>query len=94
MWLNMAMNKVKVGELRNHLSKYLKKLRSGVEFTIQDRDTPIARLVPFKEWTAPVKKLEMIPPKNGFEGFSKFIGPDVECPVDPVEYLLEDRRKR
>lgn len=86
------MIKVKVGELRNHLSKYLQKVRQGVEVMISDRDTPIGRIVPYKKGKE--EPFELIPPKNGYEGFRKFLGPAVECPVDPVDFLLEDRRKR
>ena len=88
----MAMIKVKVGELRNHLSRYLKKVRHGAEVTITDRETPIGRLVPYQQ----EKKgtLEIIPPKDGYKGFAKLRFPNIECPVDPVDILLEDRRKR
>lgn len=86
------MIKVKVGELRNHLSKYLKKVRQGIEVIINDRDTPIGRIVPFKKGDE--EPFDWIPPKNGYEGFGKFTGPIAASSVDPVEVLLEDRRKR
>jgi len=40
---------VKTGELRNHLSRYLKRLaQTGESVTILDRNRPVARLVPLK----------------------------------------------
>lgn len=87
------MIRAKVGELRNHLSKYLKKVRQGAEVIITDRDTPVGRLVPLRTGDE-AERFEMIPPPRGFEGFARFKGPDIECPIDPVQLLLEDRRKR
>jgi prevent-host-death family protein len=40
-------NKVKIAELKNNLSRYLAYVREGGEVLVLDRDTPIARLVPF-----------------------------------------------
>lgn len=86
------MNKVKVGELRNHLSKYLKKVRQGAEIVITDRDTPIGRLLPFRQEDQ--ETLELIPPVKNFSEIAKLDFPDIPCAVDPVELLLEDRRRR
>lgn len=83
---------VKVGELRNHLSKYLKKVRQGMEVLISDRDTPIGRLVPYTKGKQ--ESFELIPPKRNEKSFAKFLGSDIELPVDPVQLLLEDRWKR
>ncbi len=41
------MNKVKIAELKNNLSRYLAYVREGGEVLVLDRDTPVARLVPF-----------------------------------------------
>lgn len=83
---------VKVGELRNHLSKYLKRVRQGMEVLINDRDTPIGRLVPYNKGKK--ESLELIPPKRNEKSFAKFSGSDIELSVDPVQLLLEDRQKR
>lgn len=37
---------VTIGQLRDHLSAYLRQVRRGQEIVILDRDTPIARIVP------------------------------------------------
>lgn len=86
------MNKVKVGELRNHLSKYLKKVRQGAEIVITDRDTPIGRLSPFRERDDEL--FELIPSSKSFADVAKLDFPDIPCTVDPVELLIEDRRRR
>lgn len=90
------MIKVKIGELRNHLSKYLKKVRQGGEITVTDRDTPIARIMPPRRHIGKhmEEAFEPQPPARPFSEFLEFQGMTSECPVDPVEVLLEDRRKR
>lgn len=35
-----------IRDLRDHLSRYLERVRSGEELTVTDRGRPIARLVP------------------------------------------------
>jgi prevent-host-death family protein len=35
----------KIGELRNHLSRYLDHVRDGGEVLVLDRDRPVARIV-------------------------------------------------
>ncbi len=37
----------KIADLKNNLSQYLAKARRGAEIVVYDRDTPVARLVPF-----------------------------------------------
>ena len=40
---------VKIAELKGKLSEYLRSVRQGNEVVIKDRDTPIAKLVPYQE---------------------------------------------
>ncbi len=40
------MLRVKIGELKNALSRYLRAVRAGEEVEVLDRETPVARLVP------------------------------------------------
>ena len=44
---NSYMNSVKIADLKNNLSRHLARVRQGSELTVLDRDTPIARIVPF-----------------------------------------------
>ena len=41
------MNKARIADLKNNLSRYLAYVREGGEVLVLDRDTPVARLVPF-----------------------------------------------
>jgi antitoxin (DNA-binding transcriptional repressor) of toxin-antitoxin stability system len=41
------MTTVKIADLKNNLSRHLAHVRLGGELTVLDRDTPVARIVPF-----------------------------------------------
>ncbi len=41
------MKQVKIADLKNNLSRHLTRVRRGGEITVLDRDTPVARIVPF-----------------------------------------------
>ena len=41
------MQPVKIADLKNNLSRHLARVRRGGEITVLDRDTPVARIVPF-----------------------------------------------
>lgn len=83
---------VKIGEFRNRLSSYLKKMRQGAEIVISDRETPIGRLVPFttkeseKDW-------KLIDPPKGYKGLGQLKYPASPSP-NAVEELLKERRSR
>lgn len=47
-------NRVGVAELKAKLSDYLRRVKSGRSVTIMDRQTPIAKLVPFEPAPAPL----------------------------------------
>jgi antitoxin (DNA-binding transcriptional repressor) of toxin-antitoxin stability system len=44
---NSYVNSIKIADLKNNLSRHLARVRQGSELTVLDRDTPIARIVPF-----------------------------------------------
>ena len=46
------MRSVKIGELRDHLSRYLAAARRGERVIVLDRNTPIARIVPVEPQVA------------------------------------------
>ena len=63
------MKTVKVAELKAKLSAYLSEVRSGGTVVVYDRNTPIARLIPFQddrddlvviEASAPVSALKKV----------------------------------
>lgn len=41
------MSNVNIADLKNNLSRYLARVRGGAELTVLDRDTPVARILPF-----------------------------------------------
>lgn len=78
---------VKVAELKARLSAYLRGARRGHPVTVCDRETPIARLVPYETEDAPlvvrrpIRKLHAVP-----------LPAPLGRPVDSLVALLEERR--
>jgi prevent-host-death family protein len=44
---NQVMSKVGIADLKAHLSRHLRRVRGGRTITVMDRDTPVARIVPY-----------------------------------------------
>jgi prevent-host-death family protein len=42
------MDSVNIADLKNNLSRHLLQVREGSEITVFDRDTPVARIVPYR----------------------------------------------
>ena len=61
---------VKIGELKNRLSAYLRAVRKGQEIVIKDRETPIARLVPYERAR---NRLEVIPPTRSLKELDRLL---------------------
>jgi prevent-host-death family protein len=84
------MEGVKVAELKARLSEYLRRVRRGHSLTILDRDTPIARIVPY----APEASGLVI--RRPAEGLGKpshvRLPPRLRTDVDIVALLMEERR--
>ncbi|MBI3698142.1 MAG: type II toxin-antitoxin system prevent-host-death family antitoxin [Acidobacteria bacterium] len=59
---------VRIAELKNHLSRYLRSAQKGHEIVIKDRETPIARLVPYDK---PRERLESRPPIGSLKDLDK-----------------------
>ena len=87
---NVTMYEVRIADLKARLSEYLRKVRAGRSLTVLDRDTPIARIVPFKEGGA---FLAIRPPLSDAPPL-----PNVDLPPplahhgDIVELLLTERQ--
>ena len=78
---------VKVAELKAQLSAYLRAARQGHAITVCDRDTPVARLVPYGSTEA---ALPSKPPARKW-GEMRLPGP-IGRRVDSLAALLEDRQ--
>ncbi|MGH9159838.1 MAG: type II toxin-antitoxin system Phd/YefM family antitoxin [Vicinamibacteraceae bacterium] len=81
------MNAVGIADLKARLSEHLRSVRNGRTLTVLDRQTPVARIVPYaadpievRRATRRVKTLELPPPPARR--------------TDSLTVLLEDRRRR
>lgn len=85
------MRRVKIAELKDHLSKHLRAVERGAEIEITDRSRPIARLVPVLRAASSVR---IIPAQRPFAEVRNKRCRPARWPVRSLELLLEDRRKR
>jgi len=82
-----TMSSVNVAKLKANLSEYLRAVRKGREVTVLDRETPIARIVPFD---VPEEPLPTRKPLGDLRDL-KLPGPVLK-PVDSLAALLEERQ--
>lgn len=84
------MSTVRIADLKSRLSEHLRKVRRGRSLTVLDRDTPIARIVPYEEDGAPLTIRSPLP------GAPKLTQVPLPRPLrlrkDIVELLLEERQ--
>jgi prevent-host-death family protein len=80
---------VSVATLKNNLSRYLAAAKNGKEIVVTSHRHPIARIVPAEKRR---EDLEIIPAKKPLSSLKKVKG--IKLSFDPVEFLLEDRRRR
>jgi prevent-host-death family protein len=85
------MKPVRIAELKARLSEYLREVRRGRTITVLDRETPIARLVPYED--APALTIRRPAPGVPAPGEFKW-PPPLGLEVDAVALLLEDRQRR
>lgn len=84
------MKSVSVAQLKSKLSHYLTAAKNGQEVLITSHRHPIAKIVPIDETEA--DDLVIIPAKKPASTLKKIKG--MNLPFDPVDWLLEDRRRR
>jgi antitoxin (DNA-binding transcriptional repressor) of toxin-antitoxin stability system len=85
------MRRVRIAELKAHLSEHLRSVRQGRSLTVLDRDTPIACLVPYGRRA---EALTIRRPLGGSPALHEVPMPP-PLPghmVDIVALLLEDRQ--
>lgn len=81
------MGEVRIADLKARLSEHLRSVRNGDTITVLDRDTPVARIVPYT-----TQPLELRKAKRRLR--------DLKLPAKPakrtdsVALLLDDRRRR
>jgi prevent-host-death family protein len=84
-----AMESVSVATLKSKLSQYLQAVRKGKEIVVTSHQHPIARLVPLEKRSPGI---EILPATKPIASLKKING--IKLKFDPVDYLLEDRRRR
>ncbi|MBN1533108.1 MAG: type II toxin-antitoxin system Phd/YefM family antitoxin [Spirochaetes bacterium] len=82
------MDTISISNLKAHLSATLKSVRAGKRVIVVDRDVPVAEISPL-----PRKKPGLVvrPAKKG--KMSGPLGLKVSPDLDPLEHLLEERRR-
>jgi prevent-host-death family protein len=84
---NMVMTTVRIADLKARLSEHLRAVRKGRTLTVLDRDTPVARIIPYVAEPIEVRRATRrlrdlrLPPRPA-------------APTDSLAVLLEDRRRR
>lgn len=81
------MKGVGIADLKARLSEHLRAVRKGRTLTVLDRDTPVARIVPYAAEPIEVRRAtrrlrDLVPP------------PPPSAPTDSLTVLLDDRRRR
>ena len=84
------MRRVGVAELKNNLSKNLRLVEGGEVIEVTDHERAIARLVPIDA----KRKVSIRPASRPFSEIKDKVYPSIDLGFDPVELLLEDRRRR
>jgi prevent-host-death family protein len=86
----VVMSAVRIAELKSRLSQYLRRVQRGHALTVMDRETPIARIVPYESGPGP---LVIRRPEPGAPELQKvLLPPPLKVSHDIVELLLEERQ--
>jgi len=91
MWLDVAMKRVKIAELKDQLSRHLRAVERGAEFEVTDRDRPIARIVPVGRAGS---SLVIRPPRRPFSTVRSRRHAPARWVVSSTDLLLEERQRR
>ncbi len=84
------MNTVRIADLKSRLSEHLRKVRRGESLTVLDRDTPIARIVPYEGDGASLKVRSPSPDAPKLQRVP--LPPPLRLHRDIVKFLLEERQ--
>ena len=80
---------VQITDLKSHLSEHLRTVRTGQPLIVMDRNTPIARIIPFE---VGAEVLVIRKPRPGAPRIQDIpMPPPVKLDVDVVEVLREER---
>jgi prevent-host-death family protein len=87
----MAMKRANVSELKARLSSYLAAVRRGETVIVCDRQTPVARLVPYDDQP---ESVALLPATRPLSDWRRIRPVRLKRPIDVVELLREDRDHR
>ena len=95
------MRSVRIGELKNHLSRYLRVVRGCTRLVVMDRDTPVAELGPITSAGKVaathrddlIRRGVLVPAPRGSLRLDE-LGPPVPCRGNAVAALRADRDAR
>ena len=90
-WLDVAMKRVKIAELKDQLSRHLRAVERGAEVEVTDRDRPIARIVPVGRTGSSVT---FRPPTRPFSSIRGRRHAPARWDVSSTDLLLEERQQR
>ena len=86
----IVMINVRIADLKSRLSEYLRNVRRGSSLTVFDRDTPIAKIVPYGENGS---LITVRTPTQGSPKLHKIsLPPPLKLRKDIVHLLLEERQ--
>ncbi|MDP2626898.1 MAG: type II toxin-antitoxin system prevent-host-death family antitoxin [Candidatus Rokubacteria bacterium] len=84
------MRVVRIAELKTRLSEYLRAVRRGHEVTVLDRETPVARIVPYGRGQEPLVVRTPLRTAPGLQQVP--LPPPLPIEADVVSLLLEERQ--
>jgi antitoxin (DNA-binding transcriptional repressor) of toxin-antitoxin stability system len=85
----MVMKRVRIAELKAKLSEFLRAVQGGESFTVLDRNTAIAQIVPWRERPG----IRIRKPAPGSAAPNKVPLPrPTHLKIDVLELLLEERQ--
>lgn len=84
------MNTVRIADLKARLSEHLRAVRRGRTLIVLDRDTPIARIVPY---TKEADALQIRKPRPGAPRLADVpLPPPLKLKIDILDLLAEERQ--
>jgi prevent-host-death family protein len=87
----MVMKTAKVSEFKAHLSAYLAEVRHGETVIVCDRNTPVARLVPYEDDR---NRFTIERPGRPISDLKKVRGVELKRRTDVLALLRENRDER
>lgn len=91
LWLDIAMRRVRIAELKDRLSEHLRAVEKGAEVVVTDRDRPIARIVPLAHAG---KRARILPPSRPFSSVRSRRHTPTRWSISSTELLREERKER